>query len=243
MRLPDPIGLKYKVASRTVLSASYQLQGNRPQQEDAVFHDSDHIFVIADGIGGLPHGDVASALTVESAVWAVRLGKQKPSEWKEKRLLVQKMIRFINLRVYNKRKDEGFALGLGSTMSLLFFAEKNFYICHVGDSRIYLFRNQSIVLLTPIHRDSHGYITRAIGIDPNPPEMFFYSDRFRPNDMFILATDGVVDVVSEQEIHDVVSRVENTQESLQDAAKTLCFLAEHHRNTDNMTVCIVKYCV
>ncbi|MCX8009413.1 MAG: hypothetical protein N3A54_07010, partial [Patescibacteria group bacterium] len=120
MRFPDPIGLKHKISSSVVLSASYQSQGKRQRQEDAVYHDSEDIFVIADGIGGLSHGDIAAQTTVDAAVWAVKIGKQRPSHWKDKKLLVQKIIRSINLTVYNKRIEKEIGVDLGSTLSLLF---------------------------------------------------------------------------------------------------------------------------
>jgi len=240
MLLPDPLHLKHTILKTSVLSSAFQLQGNRPRQEDYVFYDSTDTFIIADGMGGMDHGDIAGKLAVESATWAIHLAKQRISYWKDKKLLGGRVFRSVNWTLYNKRRESGFESGLGSTLTILLFGEKQFYLYSVGDSPAYLYRDKKIRLLTPLDRDPRGYLTKAIGISKNAPPEFFFTDKIEGNDLFLLSSDGVADHLSETKMEEILLKAGDSKEEIDEAVKNVVISAEKQGSKDNMTACIIK---
>lgn len=240
MTLPDPLLLKQKILSGSVSTASHQLLGKRSRQEDSLFYESSEVFIIADGFSGLPHGDTASALAVESAIWTIRLAKQRHSYWKDKKLLGQRIIRSVNLALYNKRREKTYTEGMGSTLSILLLGEKQFYVYSVGDSPVYQIRNNRVQIVTSIDRDKKGNITKAVGISKQSPLPNFYTDKLLPNDIFILATDGIYDTVSIDEILKITLFHPHDSKNLSIIAKNITHAAEKNGSPDNMSICIIK---
>jgi len=240
MPLPDPIRLRHKILSTTVISTSYQEKGNRLNLYEAVFHNNSDIFVVAHSTTGPSHGDLAARLAVESAVWTINLAKQKPSYWKDKKLLGGRIARCVHTALYNKRKEQEFADGLGSTLSLLLFGERNFFVYNAGDSRILLYRKRVLQVLTPLDDDHGQHLKTTLGVGDKPSSVYFYSDRMRANDVFLLLTHGVGDYAPLEKMKTHLEEAGDTQTSITYTAKQIADLARAYGSTDNMTVCIVK---
>jgi len=242
MRLPDPMGLKQKISSTPpILFGFSQRLGKRPRQEDFFLEDSGHIFALADGISGLPNGDVAAQLTVESAIWTINLLKKRHSYWRNKKLVGERVIHSTNTTVFNKRREKGFGLGMGSTLIVLLVSERNVYIYSVGDSGACRMREGALQMITNQDRDIEGYLVHAIGVEKKVPEYSFFTDVYTPGDTFLLATDGILDFVSEKNIFDVLGSSGITKETLTKSCETLLGIAEKNGSTDNMTASIIKY--
>src|ERR1700690_171609 len=144
MSLPDPLLLKTKPNRLTIFSAFVQDQGERDSQEDAFYQEKDECFALADGVGGMPHGQVAAQLAAEAAVWTYKLTKFKPFYWNDKKLLAGRIFRSANWRVYNKRREVGFEDGLASTLLVVLVSDRKFYVYHAGDTVAILYRNNTL---------------------------------------------------------------------------------------------------
>lgn len=240
MNFPDPLLLKTKANRLMFLSAFVQDQGKRESQEDVFFQEKDECFALADGLGGMPHGLEAAQLAAEAAVWTYKLTKLKPFYWNDKKLLAGRIFRSANWTVFNKRREIGFEDGLASTLLVIIFSERKFYVCHVGDTVALLYRDGVLHHLTKTHRGEHGEIAKALGINHTGPVPSFQADDVLPGDVLVMATDGVADWVKDQEWKEALSTSMDTTEALQKKAELLLSIARSHGNSDNGSVCIIS---
>jgi PPM family protein phosphatase len=240
MSFPDPLLLRNKPNRLTILSAFASDQGKRDSQEDAFFQEKDECFAMADGIGGMPHGHEAASLAAEAVVWTYKLTKYKPFYWNDKKLLVGRIFRSANWRVYNKRREVGFEGGLASTLLVVMFSERKFYICHVGDTQAIFYRDGKLRHITKSDRDEDGAITKAIGINHKGPIPSYFADDVLPGDMIVMATDGVSDWVTDTEWKNALSEKLDTPQLLMGQATSLIAIARDHGSTDNASVCIIS---
>ena len=77
MKIRDPRALPILQEKDTIVFAYQTRQGDRDTQEDFFAHYQDECFALADGLGGVPHGEVAAQLASETAI----LGTYTPPEW------------------------------------------------------------------------------------------------------------------------------------------------------------------
>ncbi len=143
---------------------------------------------------------------------------------------------------------------MGSTLCCLHVTEDSIVYAHVGDSRIYRFRNQKLEQLTDDHSlisqwESRGelekkkrlaasyknIITKAIGTHIEvKPDIDFTS--FQKEDLFFLCTDGLTDYVSLEEIERVLSRGQSVEKNV----NTLVEIAKQKGSHDNITVLMIR---
>jgi protein phosphatase len=225
----------------------------RTSNEDSYAVSAKHrLFLVADGMGGHAAGEVASqiaASTVEEIV-ALRSGSERDPQ-EALRLAVEE----ANSRIYEAARIKREFAGMGSTLTVLAFRDDHYYIAHVGDSRAYLLRQGVLDQLTRDHslvwqllesgvlrKDelaSHpqkNLITRSIGPHPNV-EVDLERGEAREGDVFLLCSDGLTDVVSDENIR---AQLSNAGRSPQEIGDTLVAMANGHGGPDNVTVVVVR---
>lgn len=172
-------------------------------------------FLIADGMGGCDAGEEASRIVAESLSEALRgCADSSPGE---RKLIVQQALTDANSRIGGYRRAHGLR-SMGSTAVLLLLDSWNAqsaYVCHIGDSKMYCFRNQELFRLTEDHNVRNelrikaptgeglmNALTRAVGV----------ADVIRPEwqpisvclgDILLLCSDGVSSMLSD----DMLSRI------------------------------------
>ena len=201
---------------------------------------NDECFIIADGVRSLPHADVAERLAVETALWAYKVVRLRPFYWKEKPELVKRIFRTTNLTLWQKRRDPGYANGLASSLSVLLVGPNHFWVGTAGNTNAFLFRESLIEVLTPRDVDEDGMLTRATGFARPQliPHMRF--EGLLQDDVLVLASDGIMDNVSEDELRSILEKSGNTTEMLEGAAEMLVDTAKSKGGTGHMAVCLVK---
>jgi protein phosphatase len=140
---------------------------------------------------------------------------------------------------------------MGTTITVALFENGIVSIGHVGDSRAYLIRDRSVDQLTEDHslvaelvrsgklspeeaevHPQRSVITRALGTDPDVDVDTFVVDA-RPGDLFIISSDGLTDMIADDEIVQVLTE---RRRSLDDATKELVRRANKAGGQDNITV-------
>lgn len=181
-----------------IVSGVYWDLGRREQNQDSLTLQqavtaSGRVLLaaVSDGIGGLAEGEIASGYVTERLIgnfydqMLSLAGRKKGKRAVERGLL--RCLYDINseLKSYGKGKD----LKLGATLSLLFVWRRRYMIVHLGDSRIYLCRNNKIKQLTTDHCDGGRGLTRCIGSFPfQRPDIL--TGRIFGKCGFLLCTDG-----------------------------------------------------
>ncbi len=205
----------------------------RTTNQDAYYLDNEaQLFIVADGMGGHKSGDLASKLALssiceyldrahESADKDSELTEAEKIEWEEQ--LCCEALEYANRKIYEKAREAVEYNGMGTTLVLLRILYGHAVIAHVGDSRIYRIQDEVMEQLTKDHsrvqelidqdkisvEEAERYplknvITRALGGAENV-KVDTASFPLGKNDVFLLCTDGLSGVLSDQEILELVS--------------------------------------
>lgn len=205
-----------------------------------------YVFAVADGLGGRLAGDIASKTAVEFI-------KNNLSQVKDY-FDYDEMNNFvadINQAIITKSYEDANYNGMATTLTMAILEGETMGIVHVGDSRAYRLNGDKMEQLTKDHslvqvlidegkltEDEARYhpqrnvITRALGTD-NSVHIDLYKYKIDPGDIILLCTDGLYNLVEDNEIKRIV--MEN---DLETAAKDLINLANYNGGTDNITLII-----
>ena len=193
------------------------------------------VFVVADGVGGGPSGDFASRTLVEE-IEAVCASSQNPEED-----LLQ-AIQSANLKIYQAGQNPKLN-GMATTVAAVVLSGESLLVCHVGDSRVYLLRNDDMSPLTRDHsklvEKAHDVkkqvVTNALGIRESVKvEINRFS--YVRGDQLLLMTDGISDAVSDQRIYELLS---DDERSITEKLKSLVEESELMGGKDDKTVLCV----
>lgn len=215
--------------------------------------DAQQMFaVVCDGMGGARAGKVASSLAVETFVEQMRnlwqQGRSKPQD-----MLVEAATQ-ANAQVHHKSNTDTSCYGMGTTMVSLFLDQGHAIILNEGDSRAYHIKPDGISQITRDHslvedlvqrgeltadqarvHPHKNLITRALGAEPGLHADLFELD-VKPGEYIVLCTDGLSNVVSDQEIlYEVVFGG-----SEEDCCHRLLDIAVQRGAPDNVTVVLAK---
>ncbi len=235
----------------------------RANNEDAyLVNNGLGLFAVADGVGGSEGGEVASRIAVETLAEAMPdlLGEKDrtpPSGSSGATGLehsaLQHAITLANLHIHQAIKKDASLVGMGTTLTALLLRRGRVFLAHIGDSRAYLLRagkleqltnDHSVVaeqvrsgLLTPGQAHTSPYrhvITRALGIDEEAAPDLAERAVLR-NDMFLLCSDGLTEMVEDREIGRILS-----ESSPPEAVKKLLDAANERGGVDNITAVVVQ---
>ena len=228
-------------------SASTDTGRRRRRNEDA-FVCEPPLFAVADGMGGAQAGEVASRLAADS-VREAKLGDLPSPEQ------TVELIREANRRVYAYSSENASTRGMGTTMTVALVEGSVVTIGHVGDSRAYLLREDQLTQLTQDHSlvaelvrsgrlspkeaESHprrSVITRALGTESDV-EVDVFSIRAQNGDLFLLCSDGLTSMVSDEEIAKLLVAA---RADLDSAGEKLVAAANQAGGEDNITVVLFE---
>ncbi len=207
------------------------------------------IAVIADGVGGMQRGEVASRLAVETALRAFReaAGGQSPQQ------LIAQTFDAANTAVYDKGMENHGKNRMATTLCAVIFRNNEITVANVGDSRVYLVRKESIKQLSTDHSytgmqqkfgliseqeaktsEHRNVLTRSVGselvVRPDVENVTVFK-----GDKVVLCTDGLYSKVADGEIADIISRMSPAQ-----ACRQLVALAEQRGTEDNLSVQVIQ---
>lgn len=216
-------------------------------------------FVIADGMGGHAAGEIASKMACEAAVSAYYNGDvifengRDESELNVWRL--EKTLWSAHNKIVNFAKEHDELRGMGTTLSALALANDQALIAHVGDSRIYRFRNHSCERMTidhtgnqllidtgkiqPEQEINHCYrhiITQALGGGGDLASVFTRVESVQRGDLFLLCTDGLHDIVTDNEIEKILIEHSLPQAISDELVNTAIRKGGH----DNVTIIVIQ---
>jgi PPM family protein phosphatase len=205
------------------------------------------LFVVADGMGGAQAGEVASALAVEE------FQQELPNEGSPEERLATR-IREANRRIYELSRAGHEHAGMGTTLTAAYLDHDTLAIAHVGDSRAYIFRDDTLTRLTQDHslveelvrqgklteeqaaeHPQRSIITRALGIE-NDVEVDTWTYPVRAGDVVLLCSDGLTSMIGE----DKISRILASQPDMEEAGDRLIAAANDAGGRDNITVVLFR---
>jgi protein phosphatase len=227
----------------------------RENNEDAVRADEAHgIFLLADGMGGGPGGEVASQLAATAAhALLVRLLPVHEAGAGIYRLLAEALAA-AHSAVARRALADPALVGMGTTLEILVVRQAEAVLCHVGDSRVYLFRGGVLRQVTtddnyagllaasgtvapdripPAYRH---ILTQAVGLSEElVPEL--RSLALEPGDLLLVCSDGLNEALSDGEIGAIMGQGRADPGAMADA---LVAAANARGGPDNVSVVIVE---
>ena len=222
----------------------------RTQNEDAMyFCDYLGVYVVCDGMGGHASGQVASDLAIRTIVHAMKTGEPNPGPGQEPLVAAMKA---ANAAVFQRAQLDPACHGMGTTAVGLRVEGNIFHVCHAGDSRGYLLRQNQLHQITRDHSLVNLYeerpdligqlgpatsnvIIRAIGLDA-AVEIEHRTLQMEHGDVYLLCCDGLNDTVDDWMIREIMT----SGESLEVVADNLIRAANNNGGTDNITVVVIS---
>lgn len=215
----------------------------RSGNEDSFLIDERlQLFAVADGMGGHQAGEVASATALEALRAAIASGTS-----------MVRSIELANDAVVTRAADDTALVGMGTTLTVASMSPTGITIGHVGDSRAYLLRNNTLYRLTEDHslvealvRDGRltpeqaqlhpqrSVITRALGIDASV-QVDHGDIALTSGDRVLLCSDGLTTMVRDGALQRILATTENPE----DAANLLVDAANDAGGDDNITAVVI----
>lgn len=223
----------------------------RPINEDSYYlpKPGERFCAVADGMGGHNAGEVASALAVKTFEGCMRTSGRLNAA------AIHDAVARANEVVFEEAGRDERKSGMGTTFTALCQDGESVHIAHVGDSRAYLIRNGAIMrvtmdhtlvqelmlqgVITPKEAKNHpkrNYITRALGAESRV-EIDLVQLDMRPDDVYLLCSDGLSNHVEERQMLDVTLSGEDWQQKL----ARLVNLALEAGGSDNITAMYVTF--
>jgi len=222
-----------------------------------------HLFVLSDGMGGEAHGEVASALAVETVVQhcidgeknaAVTLYGEPQPGWSDKTQRLSSAAHLANKKIFESAHQHPEQEGMGATLTAAWIDGSRLSIAHVGDSRAYLLRGGSLQqltsdhslvaeqvrqgILTPAEADAsemQSVLLRALGSQADI-QVDAEEHALIARDILLLCSDGLTRMLIEPEI---AATLQAEPDAIR-AANKLVELANDRGGTDNITVVVVR---
>ncbi|MBP5427126.1 MAG: Stp1/IreP family PP2C-type Ser/Thr phosphatase [Clostridiales bacterium] len=214
--------------------------------------DMPSVFIIADGMGGHQAGEVASKLSVELTMSGIREGINKSMSKEEVEVKLKQILEKVNKDVYDVAREDEDKYGMGTTLTAAVVMNGCLVVAHVGDSRLYSFRDNKLKRITTDHsyveelvqngtitteealdHPKKNILTRVIGYF-KVVEIDTYECVTDSKETFLMCTDGLTNMVSESRIKEILSK----EDKLQSIANSLVKESNKNGGVDNTTVIV-----
>lgn len=233
----------------------------RAHNEDALYVDAGRgLAILADGMGGYKGGEVASSMTTTllghnlSARLDAAPGRGLAAT--DPVRLLDEEIQVANLAVFNTALHQPQYEGMGTTLVVAWLLDNRIYVAHVGDSRLYRWRDGKLQQLTHDHsilqeqidrgmmtdaearRSEHrNLVTRALGVETTV-DVDIHAHDARPDDVLLMCSDGLTDMLDDRQIARLLQQGDGGDPAC--LAGALVAAANMAGGRDNISVVIIR---
>lgn len=236
----------------------------RDHNEDAIGTNEDMgLMVLADGMGGYNAGEVASGIAVQTIAELAAEGAHREERndidpntgLMRQTIVLRDAVARANKIIFQTAQSQTHCEGMGTTLVAAMFYDDKISIAHVGDSRAYRLRNEKFEQLTMDHSllqelvdrgfyseeeaqrsTNRNYVTRALGVEPTV-EVEVQEYEVLPDDIYLLCSDGLPDMVEDEDIHLTISTF---NASLDVVGQQLVQVANDNGGRDNVSVMLAE---
>lgn len=235
--------------------------GGRSEQQDSSNSERiqtkiGRLLLIADGMGGHNGGSIASKKAIEVVLDTVNNCEASLSA---SDCLVNSICK-ANEAIYNTAQEDPALNGMGTTIVALLLTDESAILCHVGDSRIYHIRGNSIQFKTQDHswvgemvkngllseeeaqhHEKSNIITRALGISPTVQVESHTITNLQEEDIFLLCSDGITGALDDATLVQVLNSKEHLEDCLDNIISVVDSVGQSKGGGhDNMTIGVLK---
>ena len=206
----------------------------RGRNEDSLLHEPERgLFIVADGLGGHPAGDVASRIATETLDEELDAGALDDDPGGA----IQRAVQAAHQAIVQETRRAPSTEGMGTTVVVAWTDGRRLVLGNVGDSRAYRLRDGELTQLTSddVFEAAYGRsLTQALGSSSDITTQLI-DDELEPDDRLLLCTDGLTDMVDDTLIADLLGGEGGAQR----VADRLAASALDHGGYDNVTVIVV----
>ena len=227
----------------------------RDNNEDSIMLRPDlGLAVLADGMGGHQAGEVASAMAIDLVKQFFENASQRSGVLNYNDI-VSDSIMLANSAIFELSKNKADCAGMGSTVVVTYFDGEKVYVGHVGDSRLYRYRDGELHQVTEDHSlvqelvsrgllskeeaiesTNKNLVTRALGIEESV-QIDVAEEKWQPGDIYLLCSDGLNDVLRDDVISDIL---ESNKDNLETALDSLIETVNSNGGPDNVSVILIQ---
>ncbi|MCR5778636.1 MAG: Stp1/IreP family PP2C-type Ser/Thr phosphatase [Lachnospiraceae bacterium] len=237
-----------KTFSATDVGRKRQLNQDYVFTSDTAVGNLPNLFIVADGMGGHNAGDFASSFTTQYVVREIT-----SSDLTNPIKIIRNAIEKANLALIDEAGEDSGKKGMGTTIVVATIIDDCLCVANVGDSRLYLV-NDDIVQITRDHslveemvltgkidreeartHPDKNIITRAIGATADL-KVDFFDMKLREGDEILMCTDGLSNMVEDQEIRMIMER----EDDVAGQVSALINEANENGGKDNIAVIVIK---
>jgi len=224
-------------------------------EDDFLLEPARGVYAVADGMGGHAAGEIASRLAIETLHEVLQRNDtasaattvEDAAEWLRGAVVEANRRICDSIRLHEERR------GMGTTVVALVHSGEDAVVGHVGDSRLYLLRDDEFVRMTSDHswvneqvklglmnddtaqrHPMRNIVTRALGSRPDVL-VDLTSLQVQPGDVFLLCSDGLNTMLADEQIHAILLAHRHDPEA---ACRALVAEANRHGGDDNVTVVV-----
>ncbi len=239
----------------------------RDHNEDYISYDADLGYcVLADGMGGLNAGEVASSMSVHLLMDELASLKNGTSTVEAELdsdamgvplncRIIRHLVEKTNSAVFHVSQTQPQCRGMGTTIVVGMYQDNNLVVGHIGDSRVYRYRGNSLEQITRDHSyvqelidkglftkeqarasDKKNVVTRALGVGPTV-EVEVHEYPVKVGDIYLMCSDGLTDLVSDA---DIETTFRESKGNMNEIAGHLVNLANASGGKDNISVILTK---
>ena len=230
----------------------------RKNNEDAIYISDEnselkHLYIVADGMGGHNAGEVASNSAITAFNQYIHDNVHEIKEEEILDLLVS-AVQHCNTDIYQKSSVDEHLSEMGTTLIAAVVMNHKLYVTHVGDSRLYIFREEEIRQLTNDHsyvmelvrlgkitreeaavHPNRNIITRAVGTHETVEVDTIIENLFE-GDIILICSDGLSTMVDDWEMKEILSKEETQEQKVQ----ALIDKANEKGGLDNISIILIQ---
>lgn len=208
--------------------------------------------IVCDGMGGVRGGKLAAQIGVQTMNRYLEQNVEELAVTRRPHQVMAKGVALCNQAIIERARQSRELTGMGTTIVCACVTGKTAHLIHAGDSRIYLYRNETLTQLThdhsmvqemvdngkltpeeAAHHPQKNLITRALGVD-NEIIPDYTKIELKPNDILLLCSDGLCNMVEDKKIAEILR-----QNHFYDAVDVLVNVALENGGQDNITVLLM----
>lgn len=233
---------------------------HRKNNEDTIFISDNtgflkNLFIVADGMGGHNAGEIASHDAIEQFNSFIKKQTALGHSRHDILDLLIEAVNYCNLKIFEKSGGEAELSGMGTTMTVAVIFENKLYVTHVGDSRLYIFRNNKLRQVTKDHsfvmemvkqgkmtkeeaavHPNRNIITRAVGTSKKI-EIDTVIETLEKDDVILMCSDGLSAMVCDADIEKILNKDDL---SLEKKARELADSANENGGLDNISIILIR---
>lgn len=237
----------------------------REHNEDNFAYDEAlGLTVLADGMGGYQAGEIASEIAVTTILSTMQQAlkdlpaSKRSSGYHPITVLLEQAVLKANKAIYQAAEENPAYRGMGTTVVASVVHDNIISIAHVGDSRLYRLRGSSFRPITMDHSvlqelincglytpeqarrsPNKNLVTRALGVS-DTVSVDIQEQRILSEDVYLLCSDGLNDLVEDNDIHQIMNTIVKKQSSLHEVNQQLIQAANNQGGNDNISVMLMR---